>query len=87
MWNAQLRRMPGLGPEGCREPVQQGRDVVGVQCMKFAVVQLEPVGWRRAGGSKQVSRKLAITVGEQRQTNPEDEEAELTRCQLVGQVV
>lgn len=55
--------MLGLGPEVCREPVQQGRDVVGVQCMKFAVVQLEPVGWRRAGGSKQVSREAGHHSG------------------------
>lgn len=45
VWNALLRRMPGLAPESSREPVQQGRDMVEVCCTKLTVVRLEPVGW------------------------------------------
>lgn len=60
VWNALLRRMPGLAPEGSREPVQQGRDMVEEHCGKLTVVRLDPVGWGRAGGNKQVQGEAVV---------------------------
>lgn len=59
VWNALLRRMPGLAPEGSREPVQQGRDIVEEHCVKLTG-QTGPSGLGRAGGNKQVQGEAVV---------------------------